>query len=274
MIAFNNILTYILTVFYFITVWVYAKAFFKSNQLAKKIKSPFLYTTLGLHGFYLMYRTLLFDHPPITTVFEIMSIIAFSITLAYAVIEYNTKVKDTGYFILTLSFFFQLFSTLFIENLNEVKPILRNNLLGLHVSSALIGYSAFAIAAVYGFLYLMLYHDIKSKHFGVIYNKLPDLEQLERMTSIANIVGFILLTVAIIVGVVWLPKAFGSIFYSDPKLIGTLCIWGMYALGFTAKKIVGWHGKKIMILSIIGFAVSFFSLTIINIYFSGFHKFY
>jgi hypothetical protein len=48
----------------------------------------------------------------------------------------------------------------------------------------------------------------------------------------------------------------------------------MYGVGLAAKKTIGWQGRKIMILSIIAFAVSFFSLTIINVYFSAFHKFY
>jgi hypothetical protein len=48
----------------------------------------------------------------------------------------------------------------------------------------------------------------------------------------------------------------------------------MYGVGLGAKKTIGWQGRKIMILSIIAFAISFFSLTIINVYFSAFHKFY
>ena len=184
--------TIALPVLYFGTVWAYAKAFFKDSPLAKRVKTPLLLLTLAIHLAYLLLRTVLFNHPPITTIFEIMSIISFSITAAYTVIEFQTKVKNTGYFILILAFIFQTFSSFFIEDLSEVKPILRSYLLGIHVSSALLGYAAIAISAVYGFLYLMLYHHIKSNRFGVIYNKLPNLETLEKMSMLSIIVGFTL----------------------------------------------------------------------------------
>jgi len=266
--------TIALPVLYFSTVWAYAKAFFKDSVLAKRVKTPLLLTTLVIHLAYLLMRTALFDHPPITTIFEIMSIISFSIAAAYTVIEFQTKVKNTGYFILILAFLFQTLSSCFIKNLSEVKPILRSNLLGIHVSSALFGYAAIAISAVYGFLYLMLYHHIKSSRFGVIYTKLPNLETLEKMSMLSIVFGFSFLTIAISVGLFWLPRAFEHFSYFDPKLIGTVFIWAMYGAGLGAKKTIGWQGRKIMILSIIAFAVSFFSLTIINVYFSAFHKFY
>ncbi len=269
-----DILTVVLPVLYFWTVWAYAKAFFKDSLLAKRVKTPLLLLTLAAHFSYLLLRTVLFNHPPITTIFEIMSIISFSIAAAYTVIEFRTKVKNTGYFILILAFTFQTFSSFFIENLSEVRPILRSNLLGVHVSSALLGYAAIAISAVYGFLYLMLYHHIKSSRFGIIYTKLPNLETLERMSMLSIVVGFSFLTIAISVGLFWLPRAFEHFSYFDPKLIGTVFIWMMYGIGLAAKRTIGWQGRKIMILSIIAFAVSFFSLTIINVYFSAFHKFY
>lgn len=269
-----DVATLLLPIFYFGTVWTYAKAFFRDSRAAERTKTPMLLLTVVVHGSYLVMRTLLFSHPPITTMFEIMSIVAFSIATSYAVIEYRTKVKNTGYFILVLAFLFQTFSSLFIEDLFEVKPVLRSNLLGIHVSSALLGLAAVAISAVYGFLYLMLYHDIKSSRFGVVYAKLPNLEMLERMSMVSIIFGFVLLTVAIGIGLIWLPQAFENYSYFDPKLIGTVFIWIMYGAGLSAKRTIGWQGRKMMILSIIAFAISFFSLTVVNAYFSGFHKFY
>ncbi len=271
LIALFNIL---LPAAYFGTVWAYARAFFRNSQQAKRIKTPLLTVTLLIHAFYLGLRTLAFDHPPITTIFEIMSVIAWSIGCCYRLIEYATRTKNTGYFILSLALVFQVISTLFIQDLTDVKAVLRSNLLGAHVISAVLGYSAFAISAVYGSLYLMLYHHIKSNRFGVVYENLPNLEKLERLAMWSVFCGFILLTIAIVVGVVWLPKAFESFSYYDPKLIGTVIVWVLYGGGLISKWAIGWQGRKIMILSIAAFSFSIFSLTVINIFFSGFHRFY
>jgi ABC-type transport system involved in cytochrome c biogenesis permease subunit len=267
-------LNYLLPALYWATVWSYAKAFFKNSALAKKVKTPLLVITIAIHFLYLIARTISFEHPPITNIYEILSVLAFTTALSYLAIEFITKVKSTGYFVLIISFFFQLLSTVLIQEVTSVNPVLRNYLLGFHVISALLGYSAFAISAVYGFLYIMLYHHIKSKRFGVIYDNLPNLEKLERMATVSVITGFLLLTVAIIVGVVWLPRAFEHYSYFDPKLVGTIVIWLMYGIGLLAKQSIGWQGRKIMVLSIVGFAVAMLSLTVVNVFLSGFHNFF
>ncbi len=264
----------LLPLLYFIAIWAYARAFFSGLRIAETLKTPLLSVTIIVHIGYVAMRTLVLQHPPITSLFEILSLMALTIGVAYAYIEFRTKNRETGYFILMLPFFFQLISSIFIKNVTEVRPILRSNLLGFHVSSALLGYAAITISAVYGFLYLMLYHDIKSSRFGVIYKRLPNLEMLERMSFTATVLGFIFLTIAIGVGLVWLPRAVENFSYADPKLLGTFAIWLIYAIGLTSKRLAGWQGRRIIVLSMFGFAVAMFSITIINMFFSRFHNFY
>jgi ABC-type transport system involved in cytochrome c biogenesis permease subunit len=120
----------------------------------------------------------------------------------------------------------------------------------------------------------MLYHEIKSSRFGVIYSRLPNLEMLERMSSKAEVFGFIMLSVAIVVGIVWLPRAFEEFSYWDPKLVGTIGIWVLYAISLAAKRALGWQGRRMMILSLIAFGIVFLSMTVINVYLSGFHTFH
>ncbi|MFA6542662.1 MAG: cytochrome c biogenesis protein CcsA, partial [Bacteroidota bacterium] len=233
-----------------------------------------LIPAIFLHAVYLFLRTEEFDHPPITTIYEIMTLISFAIAVVYVMIEFVINVKGTGFFILLLSFLFQLISSIFIADLLEVKSVLRNKFLGVHVSSALIGYVGLALAAMYGFLYLMLYHNIKAKRFNAYYTKLPNLEILERMTTISITIGFIFLGIAIAIGMVWLPKAFEKFTYLDPKLLITICIWVIYGIGLMAKRYKGLTGRRFMMLAISGFVVALISLTFGNLYFTDFHNFY
>ena len=272
--ALITLLEILLPLLYFGTIWVYARAFFSGIKIAEDVKTPLLVVTLVIHAGYITARTALIGHPPITSVFEILSLIAFTVVLVYAYIEMRTGNTSTGYFILILPFFFQLVSSLFIKETRDVPALLRSNLLGFHVSSAFLGYAAITISAVYAFLYLMLYHDIKSKQFGVVYKRLPNLETLERMSFTAAVFGFLLLTVAISVGMIWLPSAIGSFAYTDPKLFGTAAIWIVYAAGLAAKRMRGWQGRRMMMLSVFGFALALVSVTIINMFFTEFHKFF
>ena len=199
--------------------------------------------------------------------------LAFSVSATYSLIERRSRAKETGYFILNIAFFFQLFSSVFIRDLLDVPEILKSFWFGLHVTDALLGYASITISAVYGLLYLMLYHEIKAHRFGVIYKKLPNLETLEKMNFIAITLAFIFLSVAIIAGVIWLPMAFPGHSYVDPKLIGTVVIWMMYGVGIITKLRGLLRGRSLMVLSICAFAVAAFSMTIINLFFSDFHRF-
>ena len=94
------------------------------------------------------------------------------------------------------------------------------------------------------------------------------------MTFTTVKLAFLLLSIAILFGFIWLHRAIANPNYFDPKLVGTVIVWAMYGFLVIAKTRYGWKGRKVMILSIIGFLISIFSMTIINIFFSGFHKFY
>ena len=101
-----DIFTIILPFLYFVTVTAYALAFLQQKPAAKKLKTPFLTVTLTIHFFYLLLRTIYFQHPPIVTVFEIFSLLAFSIATSYRVIEISTEIKNTGFFVLVLALIF------------------------------------------------------------------------------------------------------------------------------------------------------------------------
>ena len=152
--------------------------------------------------------------------------------------------------------------------------VLRNRLLGLHVISALLGYSGITISAVYGVLYILLYKNLKENRFGLIFERLPSLEILQRLTFNSTVIGFILLTLAIVIGGIWLPEAFPNFSYLDPKLISTLLVWLIFGYGLFGKLFLNWHGKKIVYFSLIGFLIAMVSLIITTTMKDSFHSFY
>jgi ABC-type uncharacterized transport system permease subunit len=269
-----DLLNIFLPLFYLITFLFYGYDFMKGGKKFTNSKRIFLFLTLFVHFVYLFIRTIEFDHPPITNVFEIFSVLAFSVAFSYFILELLTDVRGTGPFIIIISLIFQVISSLFIEDLIEVKEVLRSHLLGSHVISALLGYSGITIAAVYGFLYLILYNDIRQNRYGLIFNRLPNLEMLEKLSFYAAVIGFIFLTIAITIGIIWLPMAFPDFSLADPKLIGSLAVWALYGVGILSKIFAKWRGKKVVVLSIAGFLLAIFSTMITNFLARSFHSFY
>ena len=259
---------------YILTFTLYSYDFMKGGKNFANSKRLFLFLTLILHISYLITRTIEFDHPPITNVFEIFTVLAFAISFSYFILELVTDIRGTGPFIIILSILFQVISSLFIKDLTEVKEVLRNHLLGSHVLTALLGYAGMTISAVYGILYLILYKDIKLNKFGLIFNRLPNLEVLEKMSFYSAVIGFSLLTVAIIIGMIWLPKEFPNFSYADPKLIGSILVWVLYGIGIFSKIFLKWRGKKVVTFSILGFIIAILSTMLTNFLAQSFHSFY
>ena len=264
----------LIPVLYACLTTLYGLLFFGDFPGLRRLKTPALIGTVAIHCVYLIARTIAFDHPPITSVFEIMTVLAASIAIGYTYIELRTKASATGFFILFLAFAFQTASSAFISDRPDIPEYLHSVVLGFHVTAALLGYTAISLSAASGFLYLMLYHEIKSSRFGLIYNRLPNLEMLETMSHKAEVFGFVALGVAIVIGVIWLPRIFRDFSYLDPKLVGTLVIWCLYAFALGAKRRLGWQGRKTMIITLVAFCFVFLSMTVINLYLSGFHSFH
>ncbi len=272
LIAVVNIL---LPILYIITFIVYSYDFMKGGKKFVNSKRLFLFLTVIFHFFYLLIRTIAFNHPPITNVFEIFTVLAFAVSFSYFILELATDIRGTGPFIIIISILFQFISTIFIEDLTEVRMELQSNLLGSHVFSALLGYAGITISAVYGILYLMLFKEIKLNKFGLVFNRLPSLEVLEKLSFYAAVIGFSALTIAMTIGTIWLPKAFPDNYsYTDPKLISSFVVWILYGIGIASKIFANWQGKKVITLSIIGFVIAIFSTMLTNFLAKSFHSFY
>lgn len=271
---FVDLLKISLPILYLFTIFLYGLAFFLDEQFGIRNRTRFLVATLIVQVVYLFSRTVWTGHPPVTSVFEIMSVISFTIGCAYLFIELRTHVKDTGMFILSIALLFEVVSAAFIKDEVHLNPVLKSSVLGMHVSSAMLGYSALAISAVYGGLYLMMYHEIRSNKFGIVYRKLPDLQTLEKLSYASIILGFVFLTIAILIGYVWLPKTIDDFSYTDPKLIITDIVWVIYFVALVSRKAMRWTGRTVVILAVVGFVLTIASMVVVNVFMHSFHNFH
>lgn len=256
-------------------VTAYALTFFRKEEGFARWTRPALLAALIVHTLLIYAETLYHGHCLVYNPFEIMTLIAYTVTLTYLVVEVATGERGTGLFFLSLALLLQTFSAMFAPSVEiaDANPVLLNDIVGIHISAALFGYTAFAISAVYGGLYLMLYHQLKSSRFGPFYERLPSLQLLEKMSEKSSVIGVVFLTAAIIVAVIWLPRILPNFTYSDPKLIATFAIWGIYVGALAAKYLARLEGRKVMILSLVGFFGTILSMTVINFLMSGFHRF-
>ena len=134
-------------------------------------------------------------------------------------------------------------------------PVLQSPWFGVHVSSLLFAYASFALAGVIGITYVLLFKEIKAKHLGFFYARLPSLQVLDRMNQRAIVIGWIFLTAGILVGTVWaaqaraLPYSAGvpqvqAMSLQDPKIFVALVCWAVYSFELFAARRIGWGGRR------------------------------
>lgn len=268
-----SLLATLLPMLYGLAAVNYQVYFVRRDPFAERTVTPFLLGTFALDVVYLGLRSIYFGRQPFTNVAEAIGLMALAMAGVYLYLERVQRNKFTGAFIIPFVVLLQLVSSgLMPEAPGPVPELLRQPLFGLHALVAGLGYTAFFLSAIYGFMYLLLYRALKQKKFGLIFERLPSLDVLASMSFWALFIGWIVLTLAIGLGV---TMSVGRVpdFYLDFKTIGTLCVWGVYGAGVAAYFGLRWRGARAVYLSLFGFVFAVAALICSNFLLNTFHAF-
>jgi len=147
-------------------------------------------------------------------------------------------------------------------------PALKSNWLIAHVFTCFVGYAAFAISFGVSIMYLIKGDRGKAKAGGNdqgLLAKLPSVAVLEELIHQMVLFGFLFLTIGIITGSVWANSAWGRYWGWDPKETWSLITWFIYAALLHFRLMRGWRGKRIAILSVVGFLAVMFTYFGVNL---------
>jgi len=122
-------------------------------------------------------------------------------------------------------------------------------------------------------MYILQEREIKKKHLGLFFRKLPPLEYLDKVTEKCLYLGFIFLSLAMISGAIWSEIAFGNYWRWSPKEVITLILWLIYAVLIHQRVLIGWRGKKASYMFLLGFSIWLISFFVINLFSKGFHTY-
>jgi len=232
------------------------------------------------HTFVIGMQTMAAGHVPIAGTTQAISTFVWLLALAYLYMEMTTEERALGVFIVPL-----LVALQFLRALNPVVekrvPILESPWFGVHVASLLLAYASFALACVVGITYVLLFKEIKAKHLGFFYKRLPSLDSLDLMNARAVTLGWVFLTVGVVVGTIWAAQArSGPIFdprvqamsLADPKILGAVVCWAIYTFALYTRRL-GWGGQRAAYISAIGFAIVLFNFVPIGYFLTRSHNF-
>lgn len=272
MTTFLDAATILLPVGYLLVAIAYGFVFFAPRPVPVRLATPGLRGTVLFHLVYLAGLTQHWRQFPAATVSQALSVVAFAVAVVYVFVEWHGRERSTGFWMVSLVFFFQLLSSLLTRPEPPNLEIFHNPFFAFHVSLALLGYAAFVVGAGYAFLFLQLYRELKAGRFSTFYGKLPPLETLERMMLGALSVGFVSLTGAVITGAVYAERL-DQPWLHDPKILITLATWVLYAAALLLRRLRRWQGRQTALASLAGLGAILFSLMAVNFFFTDFHGF-
>ncbi len=207
-----------------------------------------------------------YGHAPLSNLYESLTFFAWVITLLYLIIERRLENKTIGAVAMPLAFLALAYASLgpnISERIQPLIPALKSNWLIAHVITCFISYAAFAIAFGVGVVYLL--RQKAEDNPGSVLARLPSLDILDELNHQLVLFGFLFLTAGIITGSVWANSAWGRYWGWDPKETWSLITWFVYAALLHARLMRGWHGRRIALMSVIGFIAVLFTYFGVNL---------
>ena len=149
-----------------------------------------------------------------------------------------------------------------------------NTVLLVHLMVAFAGYALFSLASVLAFAYLVQDRNFKRRNFGVVFDRLPALETLDHLMFRFVGFAFLLLTIALALGVYLVSESSsGRAWMTDPKIIATLVTWALYAVLVHMRANAGRHGTRLALVTLLGLAFVLFSMVGVHLFAHSVHGF-
>ena len=128
-----------------------------------------------------------------------------------------------------------------------------------HITIALLAYSTLTVAAFHAVLMAMHEAQLRGRSsfagwIKAALARLPALLLMERILFRLVWIGFILLSLTVLSGVIFSEAIFGAAFKWDHKTFFTLLSWMLFGILLVGRKWRGWRGKTALSLTLSGFA--------------------
>ncbi|MDJ0782340.1 MAG: c-type cytochrome biogenesis protein CcsB [Desulfosarcinaceae bacterium] len=205
-------------------------------------------------------------HAPLSNLYESLVFFALTIGLLYLYLEYRYHNRTIGAFAMPLAFLAMAYASLtpiISDRIQPLVPVLKSNWLIAHVMACFIGYAAFAIA--FGVSIMYFFRGSGGAQPDSLLQRLPSDKILDELTHQLVMFGFLWLTAGIITGAVWANSAWGRYWGWDPKETWSLITWLIYAALLHFRLMRGWRGKRIAMLSVVGFMAVLFTYFGVNL---------
>jgi ABC-type transport system involved in cytochrome c biogenesis permease subunit len=262
---------------YLVTEALYGVNLVDRRPTYAKVASRILVLSIAIHFVAMLERSHQIRVVPYNDLYGSLSLFAWMVSLIYLALEIRHRQKSVGAFLLPIPILLLTLGTVLhrTQTYTQYTPPeeFRGALFAYHVTSNIFAYSAFTVSFILSAMYLLQHRQIRIRRPGLLFSRLPSLEILERMNRTSVAIGVPVLLCGILLGSLWAHRLH-VLWRLDPKLLWSLITLAVYAGYLYLENKGTWRGKRSAIISVCGFLVIIFSYSVVNLFFSSFHKFY
>jgi ABC-type uncharacterized transport system permease subunit len=124
-----------------------------------------------------------------------------------------------------------------------------------HLVLSLLAYGTLTLAAVQAVLLRIQEGQLRSKRFGAMARILPAMQPMEDLLFHLLRVGFVLLTLVILTGVVFSEQLLGQPLTFDHKTVLSLIAWVVFGLLLWGHRRFGWRGRAAVRWTLSGYGL-------------------
>ena len=267
---------------YSLSLVAYAIHFARRTPAAGRAATTLLVAGALAHTFAIGMQTMEAGHVPFAGTTQAISTFVWLLALAYLYTEVTTEERGLGIFILTIIVTLQILPAVRGPGIEPQSAVLSHPLFWTHVSALLGAYACFGLAAVIGITYVLQFKEIKAKHLVFFYERLPSLQTLDVMNSRTVFIGWLLLTVGLAAGALWITEAMSmapadprvqAMSLRDPKISVALMTWAIYSFQLVARRAIGWRGRPAAYLAAAGFGMVLLNFVLVSYFLTESHNF-
>ncbi|MBT3199139.1 MAG: cytochrome c biogenesis protein CcsA [Phycisphaerales bacterium] len=254
-----SILNWLLPLIYLALAIDYGATFILRQRT--HVRNSGVVLAIGVHAVFLVCWGMRYGGLPLAENVEILSVVAFSSVVVYFAIELITRDRRAGLFVFLLIFLMQYTASTFLAGEIAQGLVATRGWGTLHVLPAVFAYTALAFAAIYAALYLIGQRNLKHHNFGLLFDRLPPLDLLGRMSFQALMVGFAFMTATMITGGALFHRygSGGGTLPMEPKLLAKIIIgsaaWIICAVDVFGKYVLKWSIARVASIALAGFLI-------------------
>jgi len=249
----NTLLTIVSVALYLLSGAVFTLRLFRSETLKRPPKSLGLilgFAALLLHAG-LLYLSLHTMQGVNFSFFNAVSFAAWVVSLLYLLAALSKPIESLGMVLLPIAAM-TLLLDYFFPGVRLLPPD-TNWELRAHVISSILAYSVLAMAAVQAVLLAIQDRHLRKHHPGGFIRALPPLQTMEGLMLEMITIGFILLTLALTSGFLFLDDMFAQ--HLVHKTLLSIIAWLAFAVLLWGRYRFGWRGRTAIRWTLTGFIV-------------------